>query len=200
MKEVGVLSEQEQVTANEGLVRRIVYRYRGCGIDAEDLMQAGRMGLLHAIRGFDPAKGFKFSTYATWAIFGYVMKEIRQSNGLIRLPLNGVDSQKRLPPRVMSLEALVHADSGEIIELEDPEAAFEDRLVKKLDTLDRVFSPEISGVYLNYRERQILIARICEERKLSEIGEEWGLSRERIRQIQKTAIAKLRDGNAGRCG
>ena len=68
---------EEAVIEHQGLVKSIVKRFSVSAFDRDDLMQAGFMGLIDALRGFDPAKGYAFSTYATPFILGAIRKELK---------------------------------------------------------------------------------------------------------------------------
>jgi RNA polymerase primary sigma factor len=84
------------VEANQGLVYIIARRYQGYGLDLEDLVQEGNVGLLRAISKFDPARGLKFSTMAWWWIQQSITREIYNAGRAIRLPVHMQEAQRRL--------------------------------------------------------------------------------------------------------
>jgi RNA polymerase primary sigma factor len=79
-------SKRQLIEASLGLVRFIARRYRGRGLDYEDLVQEGTFGLIRAIDGFDPGRGYRFSTYASWWIRQAIQCAVRDRGRAIRLP------------------------------------------------------------------------------------------------------------------
>ncbi len=82
--------------ANQGLVQKVAWRYQGYGLDLEDLVQEGNIGLLRAIEKFDPARGFKFSTMAWWWIQQAITREILNTGRTIRLPVHFQEALRRM--------------------------------------------------------------------------------------------------------
>ncbi len=82
--------------ANQGLVQKVAWRYQGYGLDYEDLVQEGNLGLLRAIEKFDPARGFKFSTLAWWWIKQAITREIFNAGRTIRLPVHFQEALRRM--------------------------------------------------------------------------------------------------------
>jgi len=89
-------ARSELIKANLRLVVAIAKRYRGLGLDLEDLVQEGNLGLLRAVDGFDPAQGFRFSTYAVWWIRQAVLRAIEQQGRSIRVPAHRLAEVSRL--------------------------------------------------------------------------------------------------------
>jgi RNA polymerase sigma factor (sigma-70 family) len=166
-KELTAQAVRQAMAQHDGLVHAYIQRQGGGDIPYKEALQAGRIGLWHAIRGYDPARGTAFSTYAWVAIWRQIY---RRGQELSR------DSDVCLP----------EIPATRVI----PDLAEE--LDRELTT--RVLHDLVSQ--LPKRLRRVIVGRYGLEKSLpctlKELGEELGLSGERVRQLQQEALAWLR--------
>jgi RNA polymerase primary sigma factor len=181
---------------NLALVLAVARRYAMRGIRFDDLVQEGNIGLLKAVEHFDPRRGTRFSTYALWWIRAYIMKIVRDGRGVVRPPPPKPGEDLPLSPRDLSLEESVD-DDGEVTHLErlvadDPGP--ETRLLRS----DK--RREVNAALVRVKGRlgglawDIVQQRLGQDnpKTLEEIGKRWGVSRERVRQVEKGTRQFLR--------
>lgn len=233
-----VEAAKQLVTSNLRLVVKIAYDYRQAHRNLLDLVQEGNIGLMQAVKKFDPYKGVKLSSYAAWWIRAYMLRYILNNFRLVKI--GTTQAQRKLffnlQKEKARLEAMGIEPSPEIIadrlgvtesevvsmdrrlsagdaSLDKPIVSDEGRSMSRIDLLEAEgerFDEAIAreqiedrlrnkiyefGATLVDKEKVIFEQRLLAEEPLTlqQIGDAEGVSRERIRQIEKRLIGKLRD-------
>ncbi len=222
------------VSANLRFVVNVAKKYRNSGMEMEDLISEGNVGLLTAIDKFDVSKGYHFISYAVWWIRQSILKAIYEKKNAIRLPLNRVNElvkingAKKTLSRHNSEEQEIR-DVASVLGMESDHVRELINISKEMLSLDasvsggdsdnsivgdfiedkRYESPEdhslkhamrreINGVLgtLKPKEANVLKLRYglngSKPMSLKEVGDACSLTKERIRQIEKTAIERVR--------
>ena len=232
----------QMVTSHLRLAAKIAMGYRGYGLPQAEVISEANVGLMQAVKRFDPEKGFRLATYAMWWIRASIQEYILRSWSLVKMGTTSaqkklffnlrkaksrigaldegdmhpdnvakiagdlgvseaevVSMNRRLSGGDASLNAMISADGESSMEwqdwLEDEDAdqaadyEFQDELSMRRDMLNSAMSG------LNDREKDILTQRrlVDDVKTLEELSENYGVSRERVRQIEVRAFEKIQE-------
>ncbi len=234
-----VAASHQLVNSHLRLAAKIAMGYRGYGLPVEDLIAQGNLGLLQAVERFDPHRGFRLSTYATWWIRAAIQEYIVQSRSLVKMGTTTEQKKlffnlARLKAQIQALEEgdlepenarkiadLLKVPEAEVVSMnrrlagfdaslnvavrDGGDAEWQDWLVDEGDDQEHLFADReeadrrrrlLAGAleHLSGREREIVTERHLKERPLTleELSRRFGVSRERVRQIEVGALAKLK--------
>ena len=232
----GQTAMQHFTRANLRLVVSVARRYGRSQMPLLDLVQEGNTGLIRAVEKFDYAKGFKFSTYATWWIRQAISRGIAQQGRVVRLPVHVAEQVNQIAavrrnlerelgrePEISEIAEELNLEEGRVIDLirysrehVSLDAPVEEEGDTSLgDLIARETSPGPDEVVLSQEDRDRLdhLLENLDERsadvvrrryglldgrqaKLSDICQVWGITAERVRQIERAALNVLREKTA----
>ena len=238
LRETGDLeAARKLIVSNLKFVVRIANEYKNYNVNTMDLIQEGNVGLMKAVRGFDPTKGYRLISYAVWWIRAYIQNHIMKTWSLVKVGTN--QSQRKLFYKLRSTKNKIEATGAEMgedvyseiakeLDVPDSQVIEMDRIMSGKDlSLDANVEGSTERTYLDIlgdtfdqeqfledsqtrplvakkikealanlkdRERYIIERRVLTDspETLEKLSRKFGISRERVRQIEKNALKKIR--------
>ena len=226
------------VTSHLRLVAKIAMGYRGYGLPLGELISEGNVGMMQAVKRFDPDRGFRLATYAMWWIRAAIQEYILHSWSLVKMgttaaqkklffnlrrlkgQMQAIDDGDLQPEQVTKIAEMLDVPEQDVVSMNrrlaapdhslnaplrvDSEGEWQDWLVDETESQETAIAEreELDGrkallasalTTLNERERHILLERRLKDNPttLEELSQHYGISRERVRQIEVRAFEKL---------
>ena len=201
--------------ANLRFVVSVAKQYQNQGLSLPDLINEGNLGLIKAAEKFDETRGFKFISYAVWWIRQSILQALAEQSRIVRLPLNQVGSLNKISKALSKFEQENErrpsadeiadelglpvdkiADNNSLLDvLVNDDSPMADRTL-----VSESLSKEIDRALDTLSDREKMIIKMFfgiggQEMTLEEIGDTYGLTRERVRQIKEKAIRRLRNNS-----
>jgi RNA polymerase sigma-32 factor len=232
-----VEAAHQLVTSHLRLVAKIAFKYRGYGLPMADLIAEGNIGMMQAVKRFEPAKGFRLSTYAMWWIRASIQEYILRSWSMVKIGSSAaqkrlffnlrklkkkigvsdrgmtdeqardvarmldvsVDDVRDMDSRMSGQDVFLNSAAGpdsdeeKIAFLADPRESHEELLGAHEELIEKQILLQKALSTLSDRERDILKRRRLKDEPdtLEDLSQAYGISRERVRQIEVRAFEKL---------
>lgn len=201
-KELARLSKKGDVKAREKLINsnlrfvvKVAMKFKGCGMDLEDIICEGNAGLIKAVEKFNPEKNIRFTTYAIWWIRESIFKALNETGCMIRVPKAKLTGSEKSKWYVSSLDAEIDEESGTCagdLIMDKMRKTPEEEYIEK-ESMELAVSLCSS---LSENERNVLFMRYGFNRdkaaSLAEVSRKLSYSKEGVRQIERRAINKLK--------
>lgn len=193
---------EKLISSNQGFVISLASQYKHRGLEMDDLVSEGNIGMLSAARSFDASLDKSFVTYAAPFVRAAIGKAIEQQAGIYRVPRDVKDATlEKRRSRALSIDAPVGGSPERSLarSISDADAPDPDKELRK-----ELLTKELSTILADLQERERHVVQRffglgVESRTMAEIAAEMGLKRERVRQIRDHAVRKImkqtRDAN-----